>query len=368
LNKEDKQKVAIVHYWLDDYRGGEKVVEAFCEMFPHADIYTHIYKPEKLPKAITSHKVYTTFISRLPFAKKYYRYYLILMPLALYMLNLKKYDLIISSESGPAKGVRKGKCAKHICYCHSPMRYIWDMRKDYVQNKNIIFKILWFVVSCYLRHWDRKSAEGVDIFIANSKFVSARIRKFYNRKSVVVNPPVEINKFTGRKCKKDFYLFASQLVPYKKAKMVVEAFNILDLPLCIIGDGSDMDNVKKAAGSNIQILGKVSDQLLKEKMETCRAFIFAGKEDFGIVFVEALSAGAPVIAYGKGGSREIIENNKTGILFNKQSVDAIVNAVKLFNDCNIKLLSSMEIAVRTKRYSKKNLKKNITDFLNKEVI
>ena len=226
-------KVAIVHYWLDSYRGGERVVEALCEHFPQADVYTHIYKPENLPSTITRHRVFTSFISKLPFAKKCYRHYLLLMPLALWLLNLKKYDLIISSESGPAKGIRKRKDALHICYCHSPMRYIWDMREEYVKDKSLIFRGLWYVVSSYLRCWDRRSAQKVDCFITNSKFISARVRKFYKRKSTVIHPPAETDKFNpeSRANRGTFYLCVSQLVSYKKVDLVVEAFNVLGLPV-----------------------------------------------------------------------------------------------------------------------------------------
>ena len=393
MMNNNKQKVAIVHYWLDDYRGGEKVIEAFCEMFPDADIYTHIYKPEKLPNTITSHKVFTTFISKLPFAKTYYRHYLLLMPLALKMLNLKKYDLIISSESGPAKGIRKRKNAKHICYCHSPMRYIWDMEREYLDSLKLkvnsekkkntsgslysihrlysmiyaqLLCFFWRIIACYLRGWDRKSAQNVDIFIANSKFIAARIRKFYSRKAVVINPPVEIGKFRSDRKREEFYLCVSQLVSYKKVSLVVEAFNILNLPLTVIGNGPEMDRIKSTANDNVKILGRVSDKVLQEKMETCKAFVFAGKEDFGLIFPEAHSAGAPVIAYGKGGAKEIIENNKTGILFNKQTVDAIVEAVQLFNVGNANLLSSVEIADIAKKYNKCDFKKSMINLLEKE--
>ena len=393
MSKGDKQKVAIVHYWLDDYRGGEKVVEAFCEMFPEADIYTHIYKPEKLPETINSHKVFTTFISKLPFAKRYYRYYLLLMPLALKILNLKKYDLIISSESGPAKGIRKRKDAKHICYCHSPMRYIWDMEKGYLDSLKLkvnskkrkstsgslssvsriqsfvsclFFFSSWKMIACYLRHWDRNSAQHVDVFIANSKFIAARIRKFYSRKALVINPPVEVGKFRCDRKRNEFYLCVSQLVSYKKVSLVVEAFNILNLPLTVIGNGPEMDRIKSTANDNIEMLGRVNDEVLKEKMETCKAFVFAGKEDFGIIFPEAHSAGAPIIAYGKGGAKEIIENHKTGILFNEQTVDAIVEAVQLFNVGNVNLSSSAEIADTAKKYNKGNFKKSMINLLEKE--
>jgi len=622
-------RVAIVHYWLDSYRGGEKVIEALCEIYPKADIFTHIYKPANLPKSITSHKVFTTFISKLPLANKFYRHYLLLMPLALWVLDLKKYDLIISSESGPAKGIRKRSDALHICYCHSPMRYIWDMQEEYLgkfkssevrkcgssevrkcvsaevrkcvsaevrkcvsaevrkcvsaevrkcgsaevrkfgssevrkcgssevrkcesagvrkfgsakvrkfgsakvrkfgssevrkcessevrkcessevrkfgsaevrecgssgvrkfesaevrefesaevrkcessevrkcgsakvrkcgsaevrkcgssevrkfgsaevrkfgsvgvrkfgssevrkcgssevrkcvsaevrkcvsaevrkcvsaevrkcgsakfkkQNNSFLFKIqnlklkiiiiqfLWKIIACYMRCWDRTSAQKVDYFIVNSKFISARVRKFYKRKSTVIHPPVDINKFNPKNKKNNTYLCVSQLVTYKKVKMVVEAFNILGLPLCVIGGGNELEDIKKIAKDNIQVLGKVTDKILKEKFETCKAFVYAGKEDFGIVFAEALSAGTPIIAYRKGGVKDIVENNKTGIFFAEQTISSICKAVNKFESNKVTMLSSEDIAKTAERFSIDCFKKKIIEFIGQRI-
>ncbi|HJO93051.1 MAG TPA: glycosyltransferase [Victivallales bacterium] len=355
--------IAIIHYWFDSYRGGEKVIEALCELFPKADIYTHIYKPENLPATITDHKITTSFIARLPFSSKYYRHYLPLMPIASRLLNLKKYDLIISSESGPAKGIRKGKGALHICYCHSPMRYIWDMEEEYCRGLGIVTRGLWKVVACYMRWWDRRSAKNVDYFIANSKFIAARIRKFYKRKATVIHPPVNVHKFDPNLKREDFYLCVSQLVAYKKVDLVVESFNELGLQLVVIGGGSELGKIKSITNSNIQILGKVSDALLKEKMETCKAFVYAGKEDFGIVFTEAQSAGAPIIAFGKGGVLDIVENMKTGIFFKKQDVKSLVEAIDIFDKCYDNLLSSAIIALNAEKFDKENFTTKISGFV-----
>ena len=361
----DVEKTAIVHYWFDDYRGGEKVIEALCEMFPHSDLFTNIYKPEKLPDTITKHKVKTTFISKLPLAYKFYRHYLLLMPLALTLLNLKKYDIIISSESGPAKYVRKRKDALHICYCHSPMRYIWDMRGEYVYNKGLFFKSIWSIIAGALRVLDRKSAEGVDYFIANSNFIAARIRKYYKRKSIVLYPPVNIRKYCSSKVRKDYYLCVAQLVPYKKVELLIKAFNILGLQLYIVGGGNSVDELMKIANDNVHLLGKVSDYTLKCLYEKCKAFVYAGKEDFGIVFVEACAAGAPVIAYGKGGVKDIIDNNRTGLLFMNQDVESIVNKIKSFEEGKTDLLSNVEISKNAEKFSSKQFKKNIYEFIEK---
>jgi glycosyltransferase involved in cell wall biosynthesis len=358
-----KLRIAIVHYWLDSYRGGEKVVEALCEMYPQADIYTNIYKPESLPDSITSHKVYTTFIQKLPFVSKLSRHYLPLMPLALKLLNFKKYDLIISSESGPAKFIRKPKQALHICYCHSPMRYIWDMEKDYCRELGIVARGLWKSIACYMRWWDKQSVKRVDYFIANSRFIAARIRKFYKRKSIIIHPPVDICKFSSHSQRENFYLCVSQLVSYKKVGLVIRAFNKLKLPLVVIGGGDELKNIKKIAKSNISILGKVSDKLLKEKIETCKAFVYAGKEDFGIVFAEAQSAGAPVIAYGKGGVKDIVIDKKTGYLFFEQSEDSLIECISKIEDISYNFNNSVNISERMKKFSKERFKSEINDFI-----
>ncbi len=359
-------KVAIIHYWLDSFRGGEKVIEAICEIYPNADIYTHIYNPLKIPSTIKSHKIKTTFIQKLPFAFKYSRYYIALMPIALLFLNLKKYDLIISSESGPAKGIRKRKNALHICYCHTPMRYIWDMQNEYVSGSRFPVRYLWKFIACYMRVWDKWSAKKVDYFIANSKFVAARIRKYYRRKSIVIHPPVNISFFNADQKRKDFYLFLSQLVPYKKADIIINAFNRLKLPLHIVGSGTEYDKLKKLAKENIIFLGRVNDEELKTMFETCKSFVYAGKEDFGIVFAEALSAGAPVIAYGKGGVKDIVKNGKNGIFFAQQTSNSLIAVIEKFENGKFKLDSSMDISKSAKQFSKEIFLKQIKAYITEK--
>jgi len=356
-------KVAIIHYWLDSFRGGEKVIEAICEIYPNADIYTHIYDPLKIPQTIKSHKIQTTFIQKLPFAYKYSRYYIALMPIALLFLNLKKYDLIISSESGPAKGIRKRKDAMHICYCHTPMRYIWDMQNEYISGSSLPIRCLWKLIACYMRKWDKWSAKKVDYFIANSKFVAARIRKYYKRKSVVIHPPVNISFFEPNKKREDFYLFLSQLVPYKKADIIITAFNSLKLPLHVVGSGTEYNRLKKLAKENITLHGRVDDEELKNMFETCKAFVYAGKEDFGIVFAEALSAGAPVIAYGKGGVKDIVKNGKNGIFFTKQTSDSLISVIEKFEKGKFNLDNSSDISKSARQFSTEIFIKKIKEYI-----
>jgi glycosyltransferase involved in cell wall biosynthesis len=325
-------KTAIVHYWLDSYRGGEKVVEVLCELFPDADVFTHLYVPDRLPRTISRHNVKTTFIQKLPFARRLSRHYLPLMPLALEQLDLSGYDLVISSESGPAKGVVTDPDSLHICYCHSPMRYLWDQYSAYRERCGPVKKLLMAPLFHYLRQWDAVSARRVDRFVANSRFVARRIRKYYRRDARVIHPPVDVRRFGWDKKPGDYYLTISELVPYKKVDLIVRAFTRSGRPLLVIGDGSEKPKLQRLAGPNVRLLGHVPDETLETVLQGCRALVYAATEDFGIVPVEAQAAGRPVIAYDTGGTSETVLDGVTGILFNSQTPDAINRAVEKFEN------------------------------------
>ncbi|HEX5285591.1 MAG TPA: glycosyltransferase [Polaromonas sp.] len=324
-------KVAIVHYWWLSNRGGEAVCSALVELFPEADLFIHVCNEEvvrqALPKNFSGH-IRTTFISRLPGAKKHYQKYLPLMPLALEQLDLTEYDLVLSSESGPAKGVITRPDALHICYCHSPMRYVWDMYHQYLAGAGKVIQALFPLVAHRLRMWDRLSADRVDYFIANSSFIASRIRKVYRRESKVIFPPVNTTEFSPEAERGDFYLCLGQLVAYKRADLAVEAFNRLGLPLVVVGEGELFDSLKAKARPNVKLMGRQPFPVIKDLLQRCRGLIFPGMEDFGIVPVEAMAAGAPVIAYGKGGALETVIHGLTGILFHEQTVDALMQAVQ----------------------------------------
>lgn len=323
-------RVALIHYWLVTWRGGEQVLKAIADLFPRADIFTHVADPELLARELPGRRVETTFISRMPLARRHYQRYLPLMPLALEQLNLQGYDLVISSEAGPAKGVVVAPHAVHICYCHSPMRYVWDRYHDYRAQTGRMTRAAMGPVLHYLRTWDQLSAQRVDQYVANSRFVASRIRKYYGRDARVIHPPVDVRRFDASRESEDFYLWVGQLVEYKRPDLLVAAFNALERPLVVIGDGPLLHRLRRLAKPHIRFLGRQPFDAIVEHYARCRAVIFPGVEDFGLVPVEAMASGKPVIAFDYGGARETVVDGLTGILFPEQTVSSLVEAVRSF--------------------------------------
>ncbi len=322
-------RVAIIHYWFVGMRGGEKVVEALCRLYPQADIFTHVYVPEAVSPALRKHRVVTSLISRLPFARRLYKAYLPLMPLALEQLDLRGYDLVISSESGPAKGVIAPPDALHVCYCHSPMRYVWNLYHDYKEHAGVLARAAMPLAGYHLRLWDVTSQVRVQHFIANSRCVANRIKAYYGRSATVIYPPVDVNEFASAPEAEleDFFLMVGELVPYKRADLAVEAFNRLGRKLVIIGGGEDHKRLRRLAGPNVVLMGPRPFAELKWHYARCKALIFPGEEDFGIVPVEAMASGRPVIAYGRGGALESVVEGVSGTFFREQTVESLVAAV-----------------------------------------
>ena len=335
-------RVAVVHEWLTTYAGSEKVVEQILKIFPQAELFVLVdFLDDKKRALFGGRRPSTSFIQHLPRAKKHYRNYLPLMPLAIEQFDLTGYDLVISSSHAVAKGVITGPNQTHISYVHSPMRYAWDLQHQYLRESRLNKGVkAWIARIClhYLRIWDVRTAHGVDQFIANSNYIARRIRKAYGKESVVVYPPVDIEHFKLNRHKENFFLAASRMAPYKCMPMIAEAFaGMPDKTLIMIGDGPEFETVQRIAekAANIKLLGYQTDAELADYMGRARAFVFAAEEDFGIMPVEAQACGTPVIAYAAGGALETViadsdPETRTGLFFDKQSTDALKSAVDKF--------------------------------------
>lgn len=333
-------KVAIVCDWLVTYAGAERVIEQMLKVYPEADLFAVVdFLPEGSRDFLMNKSVTTTFIQNLPKAKKYYRAYLPLMPIAIEQLDLSSYDLVISSSHCVAKGILTGPDQIHISYVHSPVRYAWDLQHQYLRESGLTHGLKSKIARAilhYIRIWDTRTSNGVDYFISNSRFIAKRIWKCYRREATVVYPPVNIDIFQYCEEKEDYYVTASRMVPYKKMDLIVEAFTQMpDKKLVVIGDGPDFEKNKKKAGTNVTLLGFAPDNVMRDYMQHAKAFVFAAEEDFGITPVEAQACGTPVIAYGKGGSLETVrglgvQEKPTGVFFEKQTVESLKSAVTRF--------------------------------------
>lgn len=365
-------KTAIVQEWLVNYAGSEKVVESFTSIWQDADVFTLVdfLNDEERRIILKGKKAKTSFIQNLPYAKKRHRKYLPLFPKAIESFDLSKYDLIISSSHSVAKGVRTNKNQLHICYCHSPMRYAWDEADYYLKEANLNSGIKGLVAQSilkYLRKWDLKSADNVDYFIANSNHIAKKIKRIYNRHADVIYPPVDVEKFSLATEKEDFYLTASRLVPYKRIDLIIEAFaRMPDKKLIVIGSGPEKERLKAKAASNISLIGYQEFDSLKSYMQKAKAFVFAAEEDFGIIVVEAMACGTPVIAGNFGGTTESVVDKKTGVLFPNQTVDSIVEAVKNF-DVIAKSINNSEIRIHSEKFSREIFEKNIKAYVDEKI-
>jgi glycosyltransferase involved in cell wall biosynthesis len=340
-------KIALVHDWLTGMRGGEKVLEVFCELFPDAHLYTLLHNKGSLSSVIEDMDIRTSFIQKLPFVKKKYRHFLPIFPTAIERFDLREYDLVLSSSHCVAKGVVTSADTLHICYCFTPMRYIWDLYNLYFgkERAGMFTRLASSLVLNYLRKWDLASCSRVDKFVAISRYIAERIKKNYGRDSDLIYPPVDCSYFEPALSNKNFYLMVSPLAPNKRVDIAVEAFNTIGLPLIVIGSGQEEKKLEKMAGKNIKLMGWQSDEIVREHYANCKALIFPGVEDFGIVPLEAQACGKPVIAFGEGGALETIipldkrtENrneqlgNATGLFFYEQTAESLANAVARFED------------------------------------
>lgn len=330
-NMPPPEEVALAHHWCVTMRGGEKVLENLCALFPTAPIYTLVAQPENLSAKLRARRFVTSPLQRLPGAARHYKKMLPLFAAAIRRLRVPEGTrLVVSSDASLIKGLTVPAGAMHICYCHSPPRYLWDMAETYMQTAaglggfgRAVFR--WVIPRA--RRFDRAAADRVTHFIANSAFVQQRIRDFYGREAEVIHPPVEVDDFTPTRARKDFYLLVSELVPYKRVDLAVEAFRQTGRRLVIIGDGSEMAALRRAAPANVEFLGRQPFAVLREHFETCRAFLYPQIEDFGITAVEAQAAGSPVLAYRAGGALETVIEGETGLFFDEQSAASLAGAV-----------------------------------------
>lgn len=322
------RRVAIVHYWFVAMRGGERVVERLLQLFPEADLYTNVYDPRGMSAKLKAARIEAGFVNRLPFARRLYQYYLPLMPMALEGLDLSDYDLVISSESGPAKGVITRPDALHLCYCHSPMRYLWDHYHQYRAEAPWLARGVMPLMYHRLRQWDVTSSARVDRIAANSRFIQQRIRKVWRREAEVIHPPVETGLFQRSDEITDNYLWVGQMVPYKRPDLAVDAFNANRVPLTMVGTGSMLKKLRARAGPNISFIDRLDFAALRKAYATCRALVMTAEEDFGITPVEAMASGRPVVAFGRGGVRDSVVPGLTGLFFDSQTAEALVDAVE----------------------------------------
>ncbi|MEO1724932.1 MAG: glycosyltransferase [Pseudomonadota bacterium] len=360
-------RVAFVHYWMLKMRGGEKVLEELLKIWPSADIYTHVVDREALSPVFSNVRITETFVGSLPRAKRHYQKYLPFMPRALEELDLSAYDLVISSESGPAKGVIARPDALHVCYCHSPMRYLWD---QYPYYRDRFPRPLRPVVSFMfhrLRQWDVASAARVDAFAANSWFVAKRLGRAWGRDATVIHPPVDLSDLgdgpVAGPGERSDYLFVSELVGYKRADLAIEAFRAMpDRRLLIVGDGEERGRLMRDLPPNVTMLGRVSRERLLELFGSVRALVFPGEEDFGIVPVEAMGIGCPVIAFRRGGATETVKADETGVFFDDQEPGALVAAVQRFEGMAERFAAD-RLQARAQEFSPERFRESFSRFV-----
>jgi glycosyltransferase involved in cell wall biosynthesis len=363
-----KLKTAIVHDWFAGYAGSERCVESFTNLYPDADVFVlfNFLNDEEQKIVVKNKKPQTSFIQKLPFARRNHRNYLPLFPYAIEQFDLSEYDLIISSSHAVAKGVLTNQNQLHICYCHTPIRYAWDLTHQYLKESKLTSGIKGIIakwVLHYIRMWDFSTGNRPDFFIANSEYIAKRIRKIYNRESIVINPPVDLKNFEFSAKKDDFYLTASRFVPYKRIDIIAEAFSKMpDKKLVIVGSGPDEDKIKRKSGSNIEFTGYLNGEKYKDYMKRAKGFVFAAEEDFGIVVIEALASGTPVIALNKGGTAETIKDGINGIHFSEQSADQIIEAVQRFERTRSDF-DSIKIAEGVIQYDRKKFEEKIKHFV-----
>ena len=363
------RRIAIVHEWMGSYAGSERVVEEILHLFPEADLFCMVdFLPSAERSFLQGKPVVTSFVQRLPGARKHYRTYLPLMPLAVEQFDLSQYELVISSSHAVAKGVLTGANQLHLSYVHTPLRYAWDLQGQYLAaaGMNGVKSAVARLLMHYMRLWDSPTANGVDAFAANSAFVARRIWKTYRRTSTVIYPPVDIDFFVPFGERKSFYLTVSRIVSQKKVDLIVDAFaRTPERQLVVIGDGPELAKIRAKAGPNVELLGHQPIHVVKEHMQRARAFVFAAEEDFGIAAVEAQACGTPVIAYGRGGLAETVVEGQTGLFFAEQTPGSLIEAMATFETLRARFDSDL-IRRNAERFSRQRFQQEFSAFVERE--
>lgn len=366
--------IGIVADWLVTYAGAERVIKEFVDLYPDSELYSVVdFLSDESREHFHGKKAKTTFIQSLPSSKKKYQKYLPFMPMAIEQLDVSSHDIVLSSSHAVAKGVLTGPDQLHISYVHSPIRYAWDLQHQYLKEAGLDKGVKGMLAKWILhkiRLWDYRTANGVDHFIANSKFIARRIKKAYGRDADVIYPPVDVERFTLCQEKDDYYFTASRLVPYKRIDLIVEAFSQMpDKKLVVIGDGSEMSKIKSKAGRNVEILGYQPNHIMEEHMRKAKAFVFAAEEDFGITPVEAQACGTPVIAFGKGGALETIRpygtNDATGVFFDEQKVDSIIASINKFDNAK-DLIDPVACRNNALQFSNERFQREIANYIDRK--
>lgn len=357
----DTIKIAIVHDWLVTYAGADRVVDQLHQLFPSAPIYTLVFDPSRMPKRFATYDIRTTYLQKMPFATKLYKNMLTMMPRAFEQLDLSEFDLVISSCSSCSKGVITRPDAIHICYCHTPTRYIWDFYYTYLKNSGWLKRIIMPRLIHKMRMWDRLAADRVDYFIANSKYIAQRINKYYRRDADVIYPCVHINEYDIVDCPDDYYLMVGRFTFYKRFDLGIAACTKLGRKLIVVGHGDEEKRLRKIAGTTVQLAGAVSDDEIKQLYRKAKAFIFPGEEDFGITPVEAQSAGCPVLAYGKGGATETVLEGRTGWFFSEQTADSLGECIMRFENEGVSF-SREEIRKHSQQFSEERFRDEMRQF------
>lgn len=358
-------KIALVHDWLTGFRGGEQVLLSLCRLYPEATLFTLVHRPGSQPEEIERMAIRTSFVQRLPLALRFYRQYLPLLPAAIERLDLRGFDLVISSSHCVAKGVLVPAGARHVCYCHTPMRYVWDMYQDYFGPRQLGFfsRLVIPHITSYLRLWDRLSSDRVDFFAANSANVARRIGRHYRRGAEVIHPPVDVEIFSPGPVESagSYYLLVSALSPYKHVELAIEAFNRSGAELRIVGFGPERRRLSRLAGPSIKFLDTLPLDQLVEQYRGCRAFVYPAEEDFGLALVEAQACGRPVVAFGRGGALESVVDGKTGILFPEQTADSLLAAVDRLEGLQ---LNTDEIRDNALKFSHRSFERKMARFVD----